>query len=484
MNLAKKISIGIIVIFLFTVSILNIFQPNRKTISSEENRTLATFPEFSLDSFLSGDYFSKIDLFISDTFIKRDELMSLAKKLNSFKSINTFIKNDDSFTYIASNGQNTNAYENANENTTNSASDNINTNNKNEFNVEASSLASSSNIEHNFIMKIEKDLQVQIASLAQAEKTKKEIKYQVEENNPTNESEYVTGGYIVYKGIPYSVCANAIKKTPQFFDAVNTYAKVFPNAKVSVVLGPQSSLIIDNEKVQKQILNQNDYINTLYTQCDENINAVNPCPNIFNHRNEDVFFKYDHHWTPLGAYYAYEELAKSLGMEPVKLEDMEKVDFMKEWQGSTYRFTGDIRFKDGRDPLTIYMPKKQHIMTYMDLDGSFHTRSSILLKEIGGYSALLAGDKPYTVVTVPENPPDKVCLVIKDSYANAFIPYLCEHYNTIVIVDPRHAKFDITEQTKNFNFSDIFFVTADWEPGVPEFSKSALNLVKNAIPNQ
>lgn len=485
MKTAKKISIIILLIFLFSVSLLNIFQPNRKTISEEENRTLATFPEFSIESFLCGDYFSKIDAFISDTFIKRDELMNLAKKLCSFKSINTFIKDDDSFTYIASNGQNTNAYDNANESTDVISNDNLNTTNKNPIDAKTSYIASSSNIEHYFILNIEKSLQAQIASIAEAERLSKEIPYNAANSADTEEtSEYVTGGYIVYKGIPYSVCANAIKNSPPFFEAVNSFAKVFPYAKVSVLLGPQSSLIIDNEKIQKQIINQNNYINALYMQCDKNINTVNPCINIFNHRNEDVFFKYDHHWTPLGAYYAYEDLANSLGMQAVKLEDMEKVELLKEWQGSTYRFTGDIRFKDGRDPLIMYMPKKEHIMTYMDTDGSFHTRSSILLKEINAYSALIGGDKPYTVVTVPENPADKICLVIKDSYANAVIPYLCEHYNTIVIVDPRHAKFDITEQTKNFKFSDIFFITADWEPGVLEFSKSALNLIKSAIPKE
>ena len=51
------------------------------------------------------------------------------------------------------------------------------------------------------------------------------------------------------------------------------------------------------------------------------------------------------------------------------------------------------------------------------------------------------GDNPYAVIHVPENPQDKSILVIKDSYGNAFVPYLTEHYGNIVVVYPSQLSF-------------------------------------------
>jgi hypothetical protein len=59
---------------------------------------------------------------------------------------------------------------------------------------------------------------------------------------------------------------------------------------------------------------------------------------------------------------------------------------------------------------------------------------------------------------VPSNPQDKNILVIKDSYGNAFVPYLTEHYGNIYVVDPRYVSMKVYEEFKDVNLTDIVFM--------------------------
>ena len=72
--------------------------------------------------------------------------------------------------------------------------------------------------------------------------------------------------------------------------------------------------------------------------------------------------------------------------------------------------------------------------------------------------SFIAGDNPYTVINVPENPQDKNILVLKDSFGNAFVPYLCEHYGNIIVVDVRYTDMNVYEHLKDYGLTDIVFV--------------------------
>ena len=84
------------------------------------------------------------------------------------------------------------------------------------------------------------------------------------------------------------------------------------------------------------------------------------------------------------------------------------------------------------------------------------------------YVTFIAGDNPYTVINVPDNPQDKSILVLKDSFGNAFVPFLCENYGNIIVVDVRYSNFNIYDQLKDYGLTDIVFVnnvqaiTASW----------------------
>ena len=199
---------------------------------------------------------------------------------------------------------------------------------------------------------------------------------------------------------------------------------------------------------------------------------------LIEHKDEYVYFRSDHHWTMLGAYYAYCEFAESRGFEPTHLEDFKHSVINEEYRGAMYQFTLDERVRSFVDTLNIYVTQKPHTMTVYYATGGFLKFDTCIPTQISKhYSTLIGGDNPYTVINIPENPQDKSILVFKDSFGNAMIPFLCEHYGNIHVVDPRYAEFTLTEFFADQKFSDILFLNNIQSVNSSSWAKLYLKLI-------
>ena len=87
------------------------------------------------------------------------------------------------------------------------------------------------------------------------------------------------------------------------------------------------------------------------------------------------------------------------------------------------------------------------------------------------------GDNAYTIITVPENPSDMTALVFIDSYGRAFVPYLIEHYGTIITVDPRYIYFNVYEHLKDYKITDIIFANNLYNPNVYSYPKNLMRAI-------
>lgn len=218
-------------------------------------------------------------------------------------------------------------------------------------------------------------------------------------------------------------------------------------------------------------------INTINSYLPKRINGVNCYSELFAHKNEYLYFRSDHHWTALGAYYAYVAFAKSINLEPVPLANFTEVLMNDNWKGTMYGYTGDERVKEFYDEIYAYLPTKKHTMTTYNAKGEVSKFSKAVLTVYGNYDAFLDGDNAYTIIDVPENPKDMTILVLKDSFGRAVVPYLIEHYSTIIVVDPRYIYFNIYEQLKDYPLTDILFVNNLYNPNVSSYSKNLMRAV-------
>lgn len=255
--------------------------------------------------------------------------------------------------------------------------------------------------------------------------------------------------FLLYQGAAHQMSGFNKGNATKLAAIYDAYAGIFPDTRVSVVVGPISSIIITPDQVKgipNQGLDKNAALQT------DRVNFVNLNQTFLDHRDEYLFFRSDHHWTHRGAYYAYAQFAQSIGLQPRPIDDFEVKILNTKMLGSMVKYTKDARVKKFYDTVEAYMPSKACTMTY---NGT--TKNYCINTSAKNYMAFINGDIAYAEITVPENPQDMIALVIKDSYGNAFVPYLTEHYGKIYVIDPRKADFTLQQKFAGITFDDIIF---------------------------
>ena len=244
-------------------------------------------------------------------------------------------------------------------------------------------------------------------------------------------------------------------------------------ADVYDILVPTSvGIMLDDESQEAMgISNQGDAIDYIYSGINEtnsNVKTVDVFSTLKNHNREYIYFRTDHHWTALGAYYAYVQYCNAKGIEPTPLEDYETIEFT-DFVGSFYYESDKVEaLAENPDTLTAYIPKTTNDMMYVN-ENLEKIQWNIIMDVTGWdnssyYSCFAAGDEIYAQIDNPNVDNGESCVVIKESYGNAFIPFLADHYEHIYIVDYRYF-YDYPEYensvyklvTEN-NVNDVIFI--------------------------
>ena len=272
-------------------------------------------------------------------------------------------------------------------------------------------------------------------------------------------ADFLTDGMFILGDAVYTQAYYAANNAALYVQDAAYYKQLFgDNVTVSTVVAPVSSMVVDNPDVVSKIPDQRTILGNMASLADPSVNFVNVYDEMDAHRDEYLFFKSDHHWTARGAYYAYRAFAESLGLTPTPLDGFDYAVLNTAYSGSMYQFTQDYRVKNFTDTLEAFCSKKKMTMTVTTPGGGVAVYDNCILGSSTTYSAFIAGDNPYTVINVPENPQDKNILVLKDSFGNAFVPFLCEHFGNIIVVDVRHFTGNVYEQLKDYGLSDIVFI--------------------------
>ncbi len=179
------------------------------------------------------------------------------------------------------------------------------------------------------------------------------------------------------------------------------------------------------------------------------------------HKDEYIFFRTDHHWTADGAYYAYEDFCKTKGITAIP-RDKRKTDTFKGFLGSFYSTLQNSDMKNNPDTIYAYEPIGTNDMTYWNEDGSEQKWNVIM--DVNGwdkgtmYSTFVGGDTPMAVIENPNVTDGSSCVVMKESYGNAFIPFLVDHYSKIYIIDYRYSQVNILDFVKSKKVNDFICI--------------------------
>ncbi len=234
----------------------------------------------------------------------------------------------------------------------------------------------------------------------------------------------------------------------------NVYSLVVPTS-IGITLP-------DNKSDNVNSSSQKDALNEMYNIMSDNVKKVSLYDTMMKHRKEYIYFRTDHHWTQLGAYYAYNAFCQIKGIEPNKISDYEKVSF-GDFLGSFYSDTDKLKSLK-KDELEVYYPinSKKIILEYTNSEGQTHAGNIIEDGSKYGkglkYNVFIDSDNPYTIIKNKTLADGSTCVVVKESFGNAFVPYLADHYQRIYVIDYRYWSGSLSEFAKNKSVDDVIII--------------------------
>lgn len=201
-------------------------------------------------------------------------------------------------------------------------------------------------------------------------------------------------------------------------------------------------------------------IDFIYSLLNPAIRTVDAYSQLEKHSQEYLYFATDHHWTGLGAYYAYQAFCQQAGLQPVALEQMEKRT-LNNFVGSLYGQTQDPSLLKNPDHVDYWIIPTPHSVLQYRRGDPFTGYSTTLLGEYAqspnSYSVFLQGDYPLTKVTTNLQNGRKIA-VVKESFGNAFCPFLVNHYEEVHIVDQRYFQLNLADYIRENGIDEVLFI--------------------------
>lgn len=193
---------------------------------------------------------------------------------------------------------------------------------------------------------------------------------------------------------------------------------------------------------------------------DKDITSVDICSVLKKHTEEHIYSRTDHHWQPLGAYYAAKTFAEAAN---VPFDDISKYNKVtdKGYVGTLYTFSGDERLKNDPEEFTYYEPHCEFSTYYYNQQFEYQYEGNLLVPVDvdNSYIRFLSGDDNVIKVKTNVNNSRKL-LVIKDSFGNAEIPFYTSSFEEIYVIDMRYFERNLVNFINEMDITDVLFTMA------------------------
>lgn len=420
---SKTIGVSLLSGVVVVLAVVLLLAP-RSTISYEENRVLAEKPKFSLTSLLDGSYTSGWSEYYNDTVPFRSKL----KKTISAMMQWTGVQSEEDTVFFGNVSQ-------IKKKTTTPVA----TTESVETTV---AVAAAGNDETNT------EPAVTTTVVTTTEDPNDEPAAEIGEGIILDHKRAVCvygGSFSV--GQDYAETLNAYQQ--DLGSDVQVYSLVAPTA-VSYYLPEEYANYTASET--ENIDNINSYLNGVKPV--DVYNALKP------HTAEAIYARTDHHWLPLGAYYAAEAFAKVADVPFASLSDYDTAT-KKDYVGSMYTYTESAVLLDNPEEFTYYIPKNKYKTTYYSTSFTDPTEGDLLMNLDGYdnsmyYLVFMGGDDKIThVETDCKN--GRTLVIFKDSYGNALVPCLTSSFENIYVCDMRYFELNAIDFCKQVGCTDLLF---------------------------
>ena len=239
---------------------------------------------------------------------------------------------------------------------------------------------------------------------------------------------------------------------------ISTYNKKIGENHVKVMIVPTASEVLKDklplfayDNTQKRLIS---YINNVLPEG----TTIDLISLFENYKDEYIYYRTDHHWTSLGAYYAYKKWGQEVNIETYNSSDFYIEEVSSDFYGTIY---SKVNTKVKPDSIHLYNLKDKNIEYKLDYDlGQKVTDSIYDFKKLEGkdkYAVFLGGNNGLVNIKTNVGNNRKL-LIIKDSFANSFIPFVINNFSEVSVVDFRYYNMKISEYIEKENFTDILFL--------------------------
>lgn len=443
-----KYTPGFEVIFFVVLAAVTIFAwilPLRPTVSVQEKRKLEPFPEFSRTALADGSYYKRIGLWFSDTFPARDRWIGVSQSLEEL-----YGRSDVVIYGVADAGD--------------------------AIPVPAVSTPAPTP---------EQDVAVPAAvtettpvPTEQPEITPAPEEIHAEESPDNTPEEDIWGGKVIEEeeivtlGAVIQVGDSAFAYTGFVQSEADNYARNISHAaelldgkcRVYEFFVLHSTTLMLPRAYRESIgcACEEDVLAYVNSQMDPRVGCVDTYTPLVQHNNQYIYFRSDHHWTALGAWYAYAEWAKMAGFEPVGLEEYEE-NVQEPFYGSLF-YQANRNDKIKVDQVYTYTPPGDvhlYVQYNETEDPTWLGEEIMLLPPVGGddkYLTFLTGDVPMATFVNKSITDGSACLLVKNSNGNPLSYFFTQHYQYVYVLDYRkYFNRNLTQFVDHYDIDDVLF---------------------------
>lgn len=256
----------------------------------------------------------------------------------------------------------------------------------------------------------------------------------------------------------FTIPESTKKQLDKNVQAVSEFAAKYPG-KVTFLLAPSASVIYPEElPAGAPMVDEDAMLDDIFARIGQSASVIDLRQPFTERKDEYLYFKTDHHWTPNGAYHAYEQFCALKGLTPFD-RDAYTVETVEDFQGTHYSATrlwnvenDTIQYFPMERSMTIYQITGEAQYTPQTTENLINTDKFSTRDK---YAAFLDGNNGYSVI---EGKGQDSILVVKDSYANSFIPYLTDNYAKIGVVDFRNFKYGLDSTIAQEGYDEILIL--------------------------
>ena len=423
MRFSKTYLIIFGLLFAAFIVVFNTFP--RSTFSELEKRELAKFPELTTEKLINGSFTSEVSSWFSDSEPFRDRFMWLSMQVKDHIRLNT---GEENVTFHA---------------------------------AEASPESTETMPDPEFVEET-------IAPEAPAQP------YNYENHVTADENAKIANAGIIIVGSDDKVRAlmaygGSAKGGTDYAKAANLYKDTFPSVNVYCMVIPTAVEFYCPEKVKSRTRPQRPTIENVFRHLSPDVKPVDIYETLGEHADEDIFLRTDHHWAPLGAFYAAQKFAEVAGVPFHPLSDYDR-KVVHRFVGNMYGYSQDIAVKNAPEDFVYYVPRDvTYSTTYIDytIDENYRVigmgrpHKGIFFHHFkdgsgAAYCTFMGSDTRITRVKTSTHNGRRV-LILKDSFGNALPGYLFYSFEEVHVIDSRYFTKNMVEYVKENQITDILF---------------------------